>query len=101
VLPNTAWTDAPAINGGARFAAGTASPEALYLRNNIFRMTRYAFQAPTVAGRWDKDYNCFATADTARGLLAAGNRYTTDVAAYRRDTGQGAHTNLAGTFVAP
>jgi hypothetical protein len=101
VLHNTIWTDQTdpnGIDGGAQSAGGGKSPEAFYLRNNIFGMTKSAFEAPTAAGRWDEDHNYFGTTATSRGLQF-GIPYTTDVAAYRAASGQGAHTNLSGSFV--
>ena len=50
-------------------------------------------------GKWNEDYDYFATTDTTRGLGYGGNRYTKDVGAYRRDSGQGEHTNLSGSFI--
>jgi D-serine deaminase-like pyridoxal phosphate-dependent protein len=103
VIHNTFWTDQAspnAIDGGGQSASSGASPEAFYLRNNLFRMTRTAFDAPTVAGRWDEDYNYFGTTAATRGLRF-GTYYTSDVAAYRAASKQGAHTNLAGDFVTP
>ncbi len=50
-------------------------------------------------GKWNEDYDYFATTDTTRGLEYGGRRYTGDVDAYRRDSGQGQHTNLSGSFI--
>jgi hypothetical protein len=103
VLHNTIWTDQTspnAIDGGAQSAGTGPSPEAFYLRNNILRASKEAFEAPTAAGRWNEDYNSFSTSDPTRGLVF-GTRFTTDVAAYRAASGQGSHTNLSGSFIAP
>jgi hypothetical protein len=101
VLHNTIWTDQTApntIDGGAQSASSGGSPEAFYLRNNVFGTTRSAFEAPTAPGRWDEDYDYFGTTATTRGLRFGGF-YTTDVAGYRAASGQGGHTNVAGNFV--
>jgi hypothetical protein len=103
VLHNTIWTDQASpngIDGGAQSAGRGTSPEAFYLRNNVFGMTSMAFDAPTVPGRWDEDYNYFGTTATTRGLRF-GSAFTADVAAYRTASGQGAHTNVSGDFVTP
>jgi hypothetical protein len=103
VLHNTFWTD-PSVTtaqvlGGAPYGhtSGPAA-EAFYLRNNIFRATRNAWIVK-VASMWDEDYNSFSTSDKARGLEYLGKDYTTNVAAYRTASGQGAHTNLSGDFI--
>jgi hypothetical protein len=105
LLHNTLWTDDPGnggvgISGGEQSAGGGASPEAFYLRNNVLRFTRSGFGAPGAPGRWDEDHNHFASANTSRGLQYGGTTFTTDVAGYRAKSGQGQHTNLAGSFVA-
>ena len=99
VVHNTFWSDSAEAGGGAQWAGGGTSPERFWLRNNIFRMTRYAFEAP--GGKWSEDYNHFATTDTTRGFAYAGTRYTTNVASYRSASGQGARTNIAGDFIHP
>lgn len=100
VVNNTFWTDEPGADGGNQYAGGGPNSERFYLRNNIFRMTRYAFAAPGnspgTADRWDEDYDYFATTAADRGISYAGNRTT--VAAYRAASGQGARTNRAGDF---
>jgi hypothetical protein len=94
VIHNTFWTDVPDANGGAQFAGGGSNQESFYLRNNIFRMTRYAWEGKLEQpSRWDEDFNHFATTDTSRAL----NRYLT-VSSYRQSTGQGANTNTTGGF---
>jgi hypothetical protein len=107
VLHNTLWTDdsgncatlpCAGVTGGAQHAGSGPNPEAFYLRNNLFRFTRYAFEAPGVP-RWDEDYNHFATTSRTRGLFYGGREYTTNVAAYRAASGQGAHSNVIGDFV--
>jgi hypothetical protein len=102
VINNTFWTDDPLpVNGGARFAQDDGQPEDFYLRNNIFRVTGAGFMVPTplTQDRWHEDYNYFGTTDTSRGMRIGNTPYTTDVAAYRSATGQGAHTNLSGNFI--
>jgi hypothetical protein len=101
VINNTFWSDDPLANGGALFATDGPSPEAFYLRNNIMSMTGYAFWAPPEVGRWDEDYNYFATTDVGRGLRYGPTPYTTNVQAYRAASGQGTHTNVSGSFVSP
>ncbi len=102
VLNNVFWTDMPGMNGGALNAGGSnTSPERFYLRNNIFRMTRWAWDLsrtviPTHA--WDEDYNVFATSDTSRGIQSGAARYGDNVDSYRSDTGSGAHTNTFSTL---
>lgn len=99
VINNTFWTDQPVADGGNQYAGGGSNPERFYLRNNIFRMTRYTFNAPSnspgTADRWDEDYNHFATTATDRGLGYSGNKST--VGAYRAASGQGANSNRADT----
>jgi hypothetical protein len=97
VINNTFWTDQPGADGGNQYAGGGANSERFYLRNNIFRMTRYAF-APPVNGakgndRWDEDYDFFFTSDPARGINYGSNRL--DLAAYRTASGQGSNANRA------
>ena len=100
VLHNTFWTDEPGADGGNQYAGGGPNTERFYLRNNIFRTTRYVFAAPSnapgTADRWDEDYNYFATAAADRGFSYSGSRVT--VAAYRTASGQGAHSNRSGDF---
>jgi hypothetical protein len=56
-------------------------------------MTRYGFDAPGTAGKWDEDYNFFATTDPTRGMnYGSANKATVTI--YRTATGGGAHTNL-------
>ncbi len=103
VLNNVFWTDMPGMNGGALNAGGSnTSPERFYLRNNIFRMTRWAWDlsrtvVPTHA--WNENYNVFATSDTSRGIQSGTVRYATNVGKYRTDTGGGQNTNTSSTFV--
>lgn len=103
VINNTFWSDDPVADGGNQYAGGGPNTERFYLRNNIFRMTRYTFAAPSntpgTADRWDEDFNYFATTANDRGLGYGGNRAT--VAAYRSASGQGANSNRgdgAGDF---
>jgi hypothetical protein len=98
VLHNTFWTDRNA-DGGAQFASAGASPEAFYLRNNVIRTGRYAFEAPGAPTSWDENCNYFATTDTSRGLSFSGAVYRGNVQAYRDASGQGACTNAADGFV--
>jgi hypothetical protein len=98
VLHNTFWTDRRA-DGGSQFASLGPAPEALYLRNNLIRAARYAFEAPTADGTWDEDYNYFLTTDTSRGLSLGPAIYRANVQAYRDATGNGAHTNEERGFV--
>lgn len=99
VINNTFWTDQPGADGGNQYAGGGKESERFYLRNNIFRMTRYAFSPPVnSAGKadcWDEDYNFFFTSDPTRGLNYGSNRL--DVATYRAASGQGAHANIGDT----
>ena len=97
VLHNTFWTDGYA-DGGLQYASTGPSSEAFYLRNNLFRATRYAFSAPPSAGSWDEDYNHFVTTDTTRGMEYGVAIHRANVQAYRAASGQGAHTNLSGGF---
>ncbi|MEK7617369.1 MAG: metallophosphoesterase [Patescibacteria group bacterium] len=99
VLHNSVWTDIPGVLGGGQWATGGPNTEHFYLRNNLFRVTSYAFDINQKASAWDEDYNHFATTDTERGLRYGGKRYKTDVAGYRTASGQGTHTNLLGDFV--
>ncbi len=103
VVHNTFWTDAAdeGADGGAQFAGGGSSPEWFWVRNNIFRTSRYTFVAPGNGSgiKWNEDYNHFATTDTTRGLSYAGTRYTTNVSDYRDASGQGGHTNTTEDFV--
>jgi hypothetical protein len=118
VLHNTLWTDATfagptdpqrGVDGAGQYAGGGGSPERFYLRNNVVRATRYAWQA---GAGFDEDADSFSTADRERGLTAFGKRFTADVAAYRAAyagaTRQQTRTNAgwdpasgAGSFVAP
>jgi hypothetical protein len=98
VLHNTFWTDRPSVAGGAQYASVGTAPEALYLRNNLFRATNYAFDAPKAAESWDEDANYFVTNDSARGLRFNGVVYRADVQGYRTASGQGAHTNVSVSF---
>ncbi len=99
VINNTFWTDQPGADGGNQYAGGGKESERFYLRNNIFRMTRYAFSPPVnSAGKadcWDEDYNFFFTSDPTRGLNYGNNRL--DVATYRAASDQGAHANIDDT----
>src|SRR5262249_24270077 len=94
MVHNTFWTDIGASSsGGAAGAGGSGGGEHIYLRNNIVRVTRYGFDAPT-GSRWDEDYDYFYTADLKRGINY-GQVNKTTVASYRSASGQGAHTNVA------
>ena len=97
VLHNTFWTDHLA-DGGAQYASTGSSPEAFYLRNNLIRATRYAFEAPKAAGAWDEDSNYLVTTDPGRGLSFNGVTYRENVQAYREASGRGARTNVASGF---
>jgi Protein of unknown function (DUF1565) len=106
VLHNTFWSDpsitSAAVLGGALFGgASSDNNEALYLRNNIIRDTNYAFDVHSAA-MWDEDYNNFSTSEPWHGLRYTDHtakNYTTDVAAYRAASGQGAHTNTSNNFI--
>jgi hypothetical protein len=103
VLHNTFWTDQTdpqAIDGGSQSASSGSNTEGFYLRNNILRVSKDVFEAPTAPGRWNEDYNHFSTSDPARGL-EFGVRFRTDVGAYRAASGQGAHTNVSSDFITP
>jgi hypothetical protein len=91
---NTFWTDRPGVSGGAQYASSGYYPEQFWLRNNVIRATRYAFEAPRTAGAWDEDANYFGTTDAARGLSFKGVAYRNAVQAYRDASGQGARTQL-------
>lgn len=101
VVNNTFWTDEKdtannrSVSGGDMYASPGSNPEAFYLRNNIFRFTRYAFNYPN---NWDEDYNYFATTDAGRGLAYKGGVYTWSVPNYRTASSQGANTNILGNF---
>jgi hypothetical protein len=102
ILHNTFWTDpsvtsAPVL-GGARYGTSGSSNESVYLRNNIIHTTHYAFDVVSAA-MWDEDYNSLTTSNKTRGLHYAGKVYTTDMAAYRTASKQGAHTNVGSDFV--
>lgn len=103
VVHNTVWTDQPGADGGNQYAGGGANSESFYLRNNVFRMTRYAFAPPQNAPngpiRWDEDYDFFFTTDQARGVNYGSNRLSLPL--YRAASGQGANSNrgdAAGAF---
>ena len=100
VINNTFWTDDPGADGGNQYAGGGPNTERFYLRNNIFRTTRYVFAAPRnapgTADHWDEDYNYFATAASDRGFSYGGSRPTLE--GYRTASGQGAHSNRSGDF---
>lgn len=95
VINNTFWTNDAGADGGNQYAGGGPNSERFYLRNNIFRMTRYGFAAPSntpgTADHWDEDFNYFSTTATDRGISYGGNRGS--VGAYRSASGQGANSN--------
>ncbi|HEY3080352.1 MAG TPA: hypothetical protein VGM69_10635 [Chloroflexota bacterium] len=110
VLHNTLWTDSTfagpndtqkGVDGSGQYAGGGAKAEFFYMRNNVVRATRYAFQA----GPWDEDANSFSTSDPERGLAALGKRFSGDVAAFRAAVGRPTRTNVGwvpggpGSFV--
>lgn len=76
-------------------SSGGPDNERFYLRNNVFRMTRYAFSAPSGSG-WDEDYNFFFTSDSSRGMNYANDNCST-WACYRAASGQGVHSNRGDT----
>ncbi len=95
VVNNSFWTNSPfSVSGGAQAAGGGSNSENFYLRNNLFRMTRYGFDAPGYAGKWNEDYNFFSTTDPTRGMNY-GSANKTTVSTYRTSSGQGEHTNLS------
>lgn len=115
---NTFWTDslAPAAVSGAGSAGGLKRPGYLFLRNNIIRTTRDAFDVLESDGHWNEDFNHFATSarrpdgepDESRGLKYAGRVYRTEVETYRaaaqskeESTTVASHTNRHGNFVTP
>jgi hypothetical protein len=51
-----------------------------------------------VPSAWDEDYNHFVTTDPGRGLAYNAYTYRANVSSYRVASGQGAHTNLFGSF---
>jgi hypothetical protein len=101
VLHNTFYADngfrggTNGVSGGDQYAGGGSSPERYYLRNNVFRMTKYAFAAP---GAWDEDYDHFFTAqiDGAKRGINYRSRNYPSIVGYRAASGQGAHSNLSG-----
>ncbi len=59
VVNNTFWTDSGGwVDGANQYAGGGGNTEMFYLRNNIFRMSRYAFKPPL---GWSEDYNFFTS----------------------------------------
>lgn len=96
VIHNTFWTNWSGADGGQQAAGGGDNTERFYLRNNIFRMTRYAFASPGSTGGWNEDYNFFYTSDPSRGINYGTRNYST-VSSYRAASGQGVNTNLADT----
>jgi hypothetical protein len=103
VLHNTLWADpnlSSAVTLGGYQYGGTSGSwtEAFYLRNNIIHASKVAFGIST-GDMWNEDYNYFNSSDVTRGIDYVGVKYTTDVAAYRLASGQGAHTNVSGNFV--
>jgi hypothetical protein len=98
VVNNTFWTDQPQVPGGARYAGAGGPPERFFLRNNIFRVTHYAFDLPPNQLRqsWDEDYNHFFTNDPRGRGLKYGDRNFDSMDGYRRNSGQGEHSNLSG-----
>jgi hypothetical protein len=101
VIHNTIWTDASRVSGGETWAGSGSYHERMYLRNNIFRVTKYLFITSANSGSapliWDEDYNHFYGTDPARGLRY-GVTNALDVASYRVASKQGAHTNLSSDF---
>jgi hypothetical protein len=111
VLHNTFWTDSTwgtdgsghGVDGSGQYAGGGGNPESFYVRNNIIRATRYAFQGSV----WDEDANHFSTSDTGRGLSAEGQNWGTNVTGYRSayagNHGNTPRTNVGwdGTAVTP
>ncbi|MGQ0827487.1 MAG: T9SS type A sorting domain-containing protein [Bacteroidota bacterium] len=98
IIHNTFWSDEVSVDGAGQYAGGGSNQEQFYLRNNIFRTSRYAFQSPS-GSKWNEDYNHFATTDGGRGFSYAGAKYMTNVAGYRTASGGGANTNKSGDFV--
>jgi hypothetical protein len=76
-------------NGGLQAAGGGPVQEYFYLRNNLFMMTRYAFDFPWDS--WDEDHNQWHTTDESRCL---GDE--TSLAEYREKWEWGDHSNPAG-----
>lgn len=99
IINNTFWADSTVgggVDGSGKYASGTGGSEQFYMRNNILRSTRYAFQAPASA-YWNENYNHFVTSDASRGI-SFGSRYTTNVAGYQL-TASAPNTNTAGNFI--
>lgn len=96
VVGNTFTTaeDGGLTNGGLQAAGGGPNQEFFYLRNNIFSMTRYAFDYAQDA--WDEDYNHWATSDGSR-CLGDHEKMST----YRQRTRWGDQSNPAGECHAP
>jgi hypothetical protein len=94
----TFWTDLPGVDGGDKAGGGDTRTPRFVIRDSLVRTTRSAFTTPGGV-LWSEDGNHFATTDTTRGLVVAGQRFTRDVAGYRSLTGQGKTTNLGAAFV--
>lgn len=100
VINNTFWADSTfgvGVDGSGQYASGITQTESFYLRNNILRSTRYAFQAPTTAN-WNENYNHFVTSDASRGIILGLIKYTTNVAGYQL-VASAPNTNVSGNFV--
>jgi hypothetical protein len=91
VVNNTFWTNQPGVDGSGQYAGGGSNPDFWFVRNNLFRMTRYAAAFPK--DRLDEDYNVFYTSDAHRGIDYGQNIIT--VSEYRDASGQGSHTNVS------
>lgn len=100
IVNNTFWSNKVGVDGSGQYAGGATEPERFYMRNNIVRTSRYAFQPKqAINDKWNEDYNHFTTTDTTRGLSYGGNKYSTNVGAYRTASGQGTNTNTLGDFI--
>src|SRR5207248_11138835 len=104
-LENTFWTDHTWMDlgtlrgnsgGGLNAGGGGGSPEHFYLRNNLFRMTKYGFDVNHFVMQthgWDEDFDVFGSLD---GVQVSAKSYT-NTSAYRAATKEGAHSNVADT----
>ncbi|MDO8657550.1 MAG: dockerin type I repeat-containing protein, partial [Candidatus Levybacteria bacterium] len=105
-INNTFWTDrgngdGATVTSGNVSGGGGSNIASFYLRNNLFRTTGYAwvlYPSADWVGKWNEDYNYWATSDITRAMRYERSIFTT-VDPYRLATGQGAHSNTFGDFV--
>lgn len=98
LINNTFWTDdtGASVTGGSQYASGSSLAEGFYLRNNIFRTTRNAFEYfSSNIQSYNEDYNQMITSDASRGMKLQSPQVTdTTFTGYRTRSGQGANSNL-------